>query len=463
MEEDTKQINSALLNRAEFQKQISLLKAIADQAQERIDFASAHDPETIQAIRVVEQFLRTKHRLCYGGQAINAHLPKKCRFYDPNYNVPDYDFFSPDQDSDIQTIVKSMRKAGFTEISAREGMHEGTIKIYVNFVPVADITRLDPKLYRLLSEREFKNDGISYLDANTLRMLMYLELSRPKGQVDRWGKVYERLLLLNEFVPVNSLQICLGREVPTGIMSDEEVHAIMRYIILEKRVFAGASLVGFYKNSLRTQRRKASWLMNSTMPIYFYSEDIEKDTTHFRYELRELSPTKKISVQKISAMGGDLIPPARVFLRDGVPILIIVSQTACHSYYNIPVRHGEVLRVATLDTLITLYFSMALIGYKAEQLASLECLAQELVEVSSRAREKPDTFPFPFISLHCSGYQKSIPSLIREKVQRIATEKARIRGLIKTNSARITMKRNKNKNKSEHSKRQSHTTLKSEE
>lgn len=69
-------------------------------------------------------------------------------------------------------------------------MHEGTIKVYVDYIPVADMTAIDPKLYRILSKREYRVDGISYLDANTLRMLMYLELSRPRGEVGRWAKVF---------------------------------------------------------------------------------------------------------------------------------------------------------------------------------------------------------------------------------------------------------------------------------
>jgi hypothetical protein len=64
---------------------------------------------------------------------------------------------------------------------------------------------------------------------------------------------------------------------------------------------------------------------------------------------------------------------------------------------------------------------------KMEGFGSLHCVAQELVEISFRARSKPDAFPFPFISLKCSGYQKTMASLVREKVKRIATVKQKLR------------------------------------
>ena len=435
MDDHLKEIQSPYFDKNKYEDQFIRLAAAAKEAQDRIDYASAHDPETMRAIDVVETFLRKKHRLCYGGQAINAHLPKKYKIYDPDKTVPDYDFFTPDQEADILELSKMLRKAGFGEISAREGMHEGTIKIYVNYVPVADITKIDVRLYTLLSEREFKVDGISYLDANTLRMLMYLELSRPRGEVERWGKVYERLLLLNEFAPT---RVCKGpeRRLPTGVLSDAEVKAIADYVVEEARIFAGADLVGFYKAALKKGKvPQARWLLRSKMPLYVYTPDLAGDLKHFKYELEHLSG-KKVQVTRINAMGGDLIPQSIVFSREEVPFLVLLNQSACHSYYSLPLKYGKSMRIATLDTLITLYFSMALLKYKYLSLSSLECLAQELVAISYRARSKPDAFPFPFLSLSCAGHQTGLPSLIRAKVKRLQTSKRKIADLIGSSSTK---------------------------
>ena len=41
-----------------------------------------------------------------------------------------------------------------------------------------------------------------YSPPNFLRMLMYLELSRPAGNVSRWEKVLKRLTLLNKNYPL---------------------------------------------------------------------------------------------------------------------------------------------------------------------------------------------------------------------------------------------------------------------
>lgn len=421
MEDILTTIQSPHFDKDKFKKQLDIISAAAEDAQKITDYKSAHDSEVLRSIEVVEAFLRKSGRLCYGGQAINAHLPKKDQFYDPNYGVPDYDFFTPNQAADIQELTDMFTRAGFDEISSREGIHAGTKKLYVNFVPVADITEIDEQLYRLLSSREFKNNGISYMDADTLRMLMYLELSRPAGQVDRWSKVYERLLMLNTFERTKRCH----QNLTKGLMTQKEVDDSMDYIIREKRVFAGADLKGLYRDSFGKKEPRASWILETRQPILFFSPDLLNDTKHFAYELQH-SSKERTYISKVDGAGGDLIPPMTIFMRRDQPFLVIVAETACHAYYNIPLREGKYLRAATLDTLITLYFALNLLKYKFHSMKALGCLASELVEISYRARNRPELFPFPFISMKCSGHQKGISSLIRSKVQRIKTERLKL-------------------------------------
>jgi hypothetical protein len=422
-------LHSPHFDKQVYQTQINLISEAAIEARKRIDFLSAHDPDVLRAIDIVEYFLKKSHRMCYGGQAINAHLPAKYKFYDPRFNIPDYDFMTPEQDADIQTLSEMLRKAGFEEISAREGMHKGTIKLYVNYVPVADLTSVDPVLYTLLSEKAAVYDGISYMDADTLRMLMYLELSRPKGEVERWEKVYERLMLLNEFAPIRTCKR-KDKQLPHNLLSRKEVTAIMDYVVGEKRIFAGGDVVGLYRSYLKRKDgvRRADWLLGSKHPLLFYSPVLDADTKHLLYELQH-SKKEPTTVVRVEAMGGDLIPQMRIFMRRDQPFLILLEQSACHSYYEVPVK-GGVLRVGTLDTLITLFFSLGLLKFKFATLKSMECLAKELVEISYRARANPSQFPFEFISLRCDGKQSSLPSLIREKVKRIRKTKRHYNDLI---------------------------------
>ncbi len=438
MEQDLSQsiINSPYFDRKSFQKQLDIIKKASEEAQKKIDYASAHNEDIVRAIDVVEIFLRKKHRLCYGGQAINAHLPAKYKFYDPDFAVPDYDFFTPDQASDIKFLVKELKKEGFTEISAREGMHEGTIKIYVDYTPVADITQIDPKLYRILSAREYRYEGISYLDASTLRMLMYLELSRPRGEVDRWEKVYLRLALFNEFVSFKRCQ--KGETFIDNILNSDQSTFIMNYIIANKRVFAGADLVNFYEKNYYKGRQPTNWLLSTKKPIIFLSPNADEDAKQIKTDLAFMKRDTKdhdnhghshsdITIKSIDSKGVDLIPSLKIIRQGKKQLVYIIQQTACHSYYNVPLtnhlKKDELLRIASMDTLISIYFSLGLLDRNTFDISSIECLANEMVEISIKARKNPNKFPFPFISLKCSGHQTSLSSLIRAKVQRITQRK----------------------------------------
>ena len=441
MESEIEHLDSRLFDKKKFQMQLDIIKNASEAAQAKIDYFSAHDDNIIRAIEIIEQFLKKKHRLCYGGQAINAHLPAKYKFYDPDTSIPDYDFFTPDQTNDINIIIKDLKVAGFIEISVREGMHEGTLKIYVDFIPVADLTSIDPQLYKILSKREFKTDGISYLDANTLRMLMYLELSRPRGEVGRWTKVFERLSLFNEFIPIKSCR--LSDPFHTQLTVDQ-LQFTVNFIIANKRLFAGANLLEFYNKSLLIRKLNNKWILNTKKPIIFFSPDATNDSTIIHNEFKILDKSS-ITVKSYSSKGIDSIPTMKIIYKNKNPIVFIIEQVACHSYFNIPIK-GNIIKIASMDTLITLYFSLGLIDSKFFDIGSMECLANKLVEISLKARSNPRKFPLPFISIKCTGYQKTIPSLIREKVQRITQKRQQIKDLVtKHTNKRHTNKRHTNR------------------
>ena len=435
---------SDLFDQRRIMEQVEHIKHAALEAQKKIDHESAHDPQIIKSIEVVENFLRKRHRLCYGGQAINAHLPKAYQFYDPEYSVPDYDFFTPSQKSDLLLLVKDLRAAGFVEIYVREGMHEGTFKIYVDYVPVADMTAIDPSLYRILSRREYRMNGISYLDANTLRMMMYLELSRPAGEVSRWGKVYERLVLFNEFA---SRPPCRIKPMAAHSLSVEQVSFTLSFMVEHQRVFAGADLISFYDHTLRTRTKRSKWVLTTKRPLLFYSPTPEEDAEHLMKAFHQLegdtgARRSKMRIVSYDSKGVEVLPSMKIIVRGKQPLVFLIRQTACHSYVTFPLDRDRSLLIASMDTLITLYFSLGLIRSAYFDMGSMECVANHVVQLSIQSRDRSG--PFPFISITCQGHQQSVTSLIRKRIQRLTTSKNHIRGLLEgtrsTRNARNTRK-----------------------
>ncbi len=399
------------------EQQKELLAAAAGEAEKKIDYEKAHNEDILIAVSIVEEFLRDKHRICYGGQAMNMHLPKQHKFYDPETSLPDYDFLTPTGTEDVITLKRMLRKEGFVEISDRQGIHEGTTKLYVNFTPVADITEINPLFYQIIGKRSMKVDGITYMDADTLRMMMYLELSRPRGEVARWEKVFERLLLLNKYVPpkVCKRKMTISGTAVTGSAgkpSPQLRSKILNYCISELRVLAGADILDYYKLRLRRPIH-ITWLFKAKSPIIFYSPNPEDDIERIHTRTTGALTFKKYTAE------AEFFPLIYIGYSAKHPVLAIIQETACHAYNTVQLRDGRALRIASLDTLITLYLSFLFRSSLQNLfLRPIGCMVEQMIQLQTLYRTNPKA-PFPFISIECSGHQKSFASLLREKVARI--------------------------------------------
>ena len=405
---------SKLLEKSIFKKQIEDLKAAADEAAKKIDYDTAHDEEIRKAISVVETFLRKSKRVCYGGQAINTYMPETLKFYNEEYDLPDYDFFTPFADRDVIDLVALLQKAGFTEVNERIGIHKGTRKILVNFIPIADITEVESSLYRTFLRRSTQKNGIHYVDPDVLRMNMYLELSRPAGQVGRWEKVFERLLLLNLAQPMDT---CSGKTIKEKKIEPYIRKKILNYVIEQKRVLAGAELGFIYRASAQERLPEMNWILESGGAIIFFSSDIYKDAE----KIQTLLGYKKTNRQTERGVE-DFLPRRVLIKKGGQTVIMIIEEMACNAFNELEMG-GRTLRIASLDTLVYLYILLGIFTKDDDKIGvPLLCLAQRLVELENKIRISP-THTFPLFSIKCSGHQKTYPSLLREKVARIEAQK----------------------------------------
>lgn len=417
------------------EKQKEVLMAAASEAENKLDYDTAHNEEILLAVEVVEKFLREKGRVCYGGQAINAHLPQKYKFYDPETTIPDYDFFTPNSKADLELLVRMFKREGFTEIGVRQGIHEGTTKVYVNYIAVADCTEINPLFYTMISRKAVKYNGISYMDPNTLRMMMYLELSRPRGEVSRWEKVFERLMLLNAYLPIeNCKKSVKGRLRKPAVISSEMREKFVQHIVTERRVMCGADVIEYYKRRLRGKGQQLGWLLSGRAPILFYSPDPAMDIKNLYAKFKSDLIFKKYAAE------AEFFPPVYLGFTDlkRGPVLAIIQETACHAYNTVTLNDGRRMYVASFDTLITLYLSLMFRKSLQDLFARpILCLVDQLIHLQMSYRSSKNA-PFPFISIECSGHQKTFQSLLREKVERIKGVKTRKRS--PTSSRRVTRK-----------------------
>ena len=377
------------------------------EAENVIDFESAHDPEIIQALTIVKNFIIRKKRICYGGTAMNALLPKKDKFYDPEYSLPDYDFITYDGENDVKGLVDDLKNAGFKDVLHRVGMHEGTKKILVNYVPVADITESDKDTYNIILESSKNIGGVHYTNENVLRMMMYLELSRPRGELVRWKKVYERLELINKYFPIKS---CVKKHIKKDISPDIK-NLLFNYVIYNQRVLANLELESIYKKSLS----KKNLLFNSSYfhgKLIFYSPDVENDVSNLKKYFKNL----KIIYHPAR---GEYLARRVTLVYQGDPIALLIEESACHSFNNIKTDNNKIIHIASLETLITLHLSIYFFSVSEKQYL---CDIGKAIR-THRLLAESKTSQFNVFPILCSGYQKGYSTLLREKVIRIQGEK----------------------------------------
>ena len=402
MEEDAKPIVSRFLETSPMKRQLARLDEVATEGKKRIDYAVAHDPQVQKAIEVVERFLRKTKRVCYGGQAINSLLPKQHQFYDERYNIPDYDFFTPDVKGDVNQLMKELEAVGFDDVKKKVGIHDGTYKVYVNFIPVADCTEMDPRYFKILLKRAVSSGGIFYADPDFLRMLMYLELSRPRGQLDRWRKVYERLSLLNREFPVGLCEKTISFHNGPG---SEIRRKCLRFCMQNKRVVIGPEMIPVLEDG--TGRLSLETLVDIDAPIMFLSPQARLDAEDLM-DILDMRLNKEVETPLLT----DLYE-AQMIRHGRTPVALILQENACHAYTMI---NKDMLRVGTPDLLLQIYYSIHLFGQKTAAFfpSNMECLIQKVHRIASHARNTPTEF-VPAFGVRCSGRQPGFASLLKER------------------------------------------------
>ena len=140
--------------------ELAILRMAVDKTQEKIGKRIVNSEDIQNIIKIVEDFIKMKNLICYGGTEINNILPAEDQFYNKEVEIPDYDFFSVNALSDAKELADIYYKKGFTEVEAKSGQHHGTYKVFVNFIPVADITLLPKEIFTAIKQDAIRIAGI---------------------------------------------------------------------------------------------------------------------------------------------------------------------------------------------------------------------------------------------------------------------------------------------------------------
>ena len=394
--------------------ELAILRQAVDNAETIQGKQIANSPEIKRIISIVENFIRVKQLIIYGGESINRLLPKQDQFYNRDIEIPDLDFYSANALNDAKELVDIYVKEGFIEVEAKSGQHHGTYKVYVNFIPVADITQMPKELFTAIKRDTVKINGILCSPANLLRMAMYLELSRPQGDVSRWEKVLKRLTLLNKHYPLNGEQckhMNFQRQMESTNLSEKIYENIRNTLVDQGAVFFGGYTLSLYSQYMPHHLKKK---LEKIPDFDVLSEEPLTAAQIIKERLTDIN-IKNVKIIKRPAVGEIIAPHYEIKVGKDT-VVLIYEPLACHSY-NIIKVDGYDIKIATIDTMLSFYLAFLYANRPYYDKDRILCMSKYLFEVQEKNRLEQKGILKRF-SMNCMGHQETVEEMRAEKAEK---------------------------------------------
>jgi len=410
-------IGSNKCNKGSVDCELELVKNAVDKYQAKIGKRIVNSPEIIEIINILEDFLQSNRLLCYGGIALNNILPKSDQFYNKDIELPDYDFYSINAKEDAITLSDLYYSKGYTDVEAKSATHVGTYKVYVNFMPIADITSLPTELFNNIYKSSIIVDGIHYVDANFLRMNIYKELCNPEGDVSRFEKIYKRLLLLNKHYPITrNINKCNKISYKRTMVNRKNIHlvyqTILNMFLKYELVFFGGHALSIYSKYIRSKyirnqfkKYEPDFDVFSNDPIFIINKLQEK--------FKQL--TIPFNFKKHEKIGEILNTNYEIIVYDDTVGFIYIPD-GCYSYNTITINKHTKINISSIDTMLFMYFTFYHINKPYYNPYRILCMTQLLfkVQVENKYSQVGVLTRFP---ITCYGYQQQIEEIKAEKAK----------------------------------------------
>jgi hypothetical protein len=429
---------------------VGIVSDIADSIQKEHDAFLTIDPDVMGSVWEVEKFIRSKRRIVYGGTALNAILSSENQFYDPDTDVPDWDFFTPTPIQDAMDLADILVKEGYTDVQVNPAVHHGTFKVFSSNVGVADITYMPRGLYQFLLKQEVIDiNGIMYVGANFLRMSAYLELSRPDGDVSRWEKVMKRISLVNQEYPIKPAGSGSGSRRPAPLPL-EDYDAFFKDLLgllsespeKNSNALMGTTAISFIEQMLQKKISESKGLRprikleppDSSFPIIL-SRNPEEFALKVHTLIMKYSP-------EYTHLTTSLIHSNVEFLGDYCIIedtkthtifaCILGTGNGCQAIYEYKYRQGKQTRkikIASVETSLYLYFALRYADSFPMLADSLLESCEKLLGYHYAILRGQGQGLLPALPKECIGKQETLIDIRKERSQHIAE-------LIKTHKTR---------------------------
>ena len=368
-------------------------------------YASIHMEHIIS---IIELFLKNNKILCYGGTAINNILPAEHRFYETLLDIPDYDFYSTNAIRDLVRLADKLHIAGFTDIEVKSSVvHEGVYKLFIKKIPIADANQLQSDLFNIMYEDSVHYNGISYVSPDYLRLNIYKELSAPKGDISRWEKIYERLLLLNKYHPFKENSKCSHLNFMRKFVADSNVVKTTYTCIRDTLVGEGVVFLGGYACGVYNSDKLDNELNGPDFDV------LSMHAHSVAYRIRdalERAGIVNVDIAHKLPIGDGRIGHHHEIRIDNVLVCTIYEPLACYGYNSILVN-DKYVNIASIDTMMFYLLSLRYVSKNKYNIDRILCMAQFMIRMMLDKTKNNKNGIFKRFDVECYGNEKTIVEL----------------------------------------------------
>jgi len=206
--------------------------------------------EVTKVYRAIKDYIVRTRKIAYGGFAQNTLLMNKNKsdsFYKiidgVFYNFPDVadiEFYSSNPIKDMVELLEELHSQGFKHIDGKNGVHDGTYKIFVNFINYCDIAYMPEYIYNNLPIIT-TDDNIRCAHPHFMVCDAYRIMTDPMTSYWRLEKAINRFNRLINYYPIRN-----EKTANKTLQLKMENIEIMRFI--RKQIVHNSKLivVGFY-------------------------------------------------------------------------------------------------------------------------------------------------------------------------------------------------------------------------
>ena len=249
--------------------------------------------ESSDVCKFIINFIKKKNRIVYGGYAQNLLIMSKNNddvFYKEIdgafYNWPDIadiEFYSTTPIQDLIDLTEELYTNKFNNIESSGGQHDGTYKIFINFLNYCDISYIPTNIYNNIPI--IKVDGIKCVHPHFMMVDSYRIFTDPMTSFWRLDKTIKRFQKIFKYFPVDQSKNTNKIEFKKSIETDD---------FIRKRIIHDSKLivVGFYAYDYYVKKCVDKYVINNYPYYELISTEFKKDAKEIYKLLKENFPGK---------------------------------------------------------------------------------------------------------------------------------------------------------------------------